>query len=114
VEEWLVDGFTHLWAQGIEEGRKDGDGSSSEWRGTARERLLDVEERGPASEGNATVGGGTGRRVERESRRWMAAPCTAAAEGRRTGGRRKQRRGAEGRRGSEEEDERGKRPRTHV
>jgi hypothetical protein len=52
--------------------------------------------------------------VERESRRWMAAPYTVAAEGRRTGGKRKQRRGAEGRRGSEEEDERGKHPRTHV
>jgi hypothetical protein len=60
VEGWLVDGFTHLWAQGIEEGRKDGDRSSSEWHGTARGRLLDVEERRPASEGNAVVGGGTG------------------------------------------------------
>jgi hypothetical protein len=55
----------------------------------ARECLPDMEERGPASEGNAAVGGGTGRRVERESRRWRAAPCTAAAEGRRTDGRRK-------------------------
>jgi hypothetical protein len=32
----------------------------------ARERLPDVEERGTASEGNAAVGGGIGRRVERD------------------------------------------------
>jgi hypothetical protein len=36
LEKWrngLVDSFTRLWAKGIEEGRKDGDGSSPGMRG---------------------------------------------------------------------------------
>jgi hypothetical protein len=73
--------------------------------------LPDVEGRGIASEGDAGTGRRSGRRVERASRRWRAALCTAAAGGRNCSGGRSR---AGEQEGSEEEDEREKRPRTHM
>jgi hypothetical protein len=48
-----------------------------------------------ASEGVASIGKRVGRRVERASRRWLAAHCTAAARGG-TASAAEQSRGAEG------------------
>jgi hypothetical protein len=56
-----------------------------------------------ASKGDAGTGRRAGRRVERASRRWRAALCTAAAGGRNCSGGRSR---AGEHEGSEEEDER--------
>jgi hypothetical protein len=107
----LGKGFTRLWAGEFEGERMDGDGSSSDLRGGQAGVCADVEGRGVASEGDAGTGRRAGRRVERASRRWRAALCTAAAGGRNCSGGRSR---AGEQEGSEEEDERGKRPRTHM
>jgi hypothetical protein len=102
-----VDGLTQLWAQVIEEWMKGGDGSSSEVRGDR----AGVSAEGWPARGKQAPGGRAGRRVERASRRWRAALCTAAAGGRSCSGGRSR---AGEQEGSEEGDERGKRPRTHM